>query len=335
MIVDAFNWFFSYDTRTPAQKRGLEIVYEKDYFSEMIPDIFMVLASKLPVKDMKALHIAVPKIRPVTALLINADTQKKLEDLILNRRELNSYLKDLVFEPDISNYLEKAKSLKNYSEERIQILRNAICFILLDKQWDIKTFDLQRRVYSFFAYTYENSEAFFDIDFKLSIQILKEFFEDRKSLKCYYQDYKEHLYYNLHLKALTINALIPKRLEIDIDCKEKKGPLNEKFLNLLFKALQNNHSIQELSIQIQDWNLNHLIIILETVKKIERINRIDIDEKNMDYYSQFAASWKHPESYSWFQSRHISKLTNIMIDQLGPISTNIFRYWNTVTWKRY
>jgi len=46
----------------------------------MIPDIFMVLASKLSVKGMKALHIAVPKIRPVTALLINVDTQKKLEE---------------------------------------------------------------------------------------------------------------------------------------------------------------------------------------------------------------------------------------------------------------
>jgi len=40
----------------------------------------MVLASKLSVKGMKALHIAVPKIRPVTALLINVDTQKKLEE---------------------------------------------------------------------------------------------------------------------------------------------------------------------------------------------------------------------------------------------------------------
>ena len=138
MIVDAFNWLFSFDTRVPTQKRGLEIVSEKDYFSEMIPDIFMLLASKLPVRDMKALHIAVPKIRPVTALLISADTQKKLEDLILNRPELKSHLKDYVLQPDISNYLEKAKSLANYSEERIQILRNAICFILLNEQWYIK-----------------------------------------------------------------------------------------------------------------------------------------------------------------------------------------------------
>lgn len=333
-LYDAINYLFS-DTRIPAIKRGLETTDDKDYFSKVIPDIFRVIACELPIKDIKALHVAMPNIRPVTQLLINKDLQQKLEDLLIHRPDLtNPYVKTLKSnEPEILSFIEKAKNLSNYSEEKIQVLRNAITFYLLQNHWFFDGNNIDRRICTLLHFTWENWENFFDIDYKLSTQILIKYEGDRQSFQFYYHADKINALFLMYMKAFADNHLSPKRLEIFN--RNEMGFSNEKLYISILKTLQKNQSITEILLAVADWNSSDLNIILETFKTIDRIQRIEIDDMNMaSYYSQHAATWRYPAGYSWFQTNQITDIANIMAHHLCPISTNLSRFWNTFTWKR-
>ncbi len=96
-----------------------------DNFSILPPEILQEVMKNLSITNVKSLQLTCKKIEPIAQMAIFAKPQENLEYIlskIINRDPYN-YERCLPF-------FDKINSLPDKSEERAQVLRDAICFML-------------------------------------------------------------------------------------------------------------------------------------------------------------------------------------------------------------
>lgn len=286
-----------------------------NFFTALPKDALMQITNELPIKALKAFRATSLEMCEITQPFINAAAQKKLEDLVSKKSEL-------------SFYFSESKKYPNFSEGRIQVLRNAICSLfedeykILDGPHD-DTLNSQMIRLSASARLMLKWFQCFNLDYRLAIQIVK-IKECEPSIKCHYSHSSDEKKFIFFMNLLEMNQLKPTLLEIGIIKPSTRSSLDEKILKVILKTLEKNQSLQELIFNVWNWCDDDLDSILDVIKNNQRIKKIKISENNSKF-----------RCFGWFgRSPHITDLEKVINKQLGVFSTKFDHKENSWSWKR-
>ncbi len=286
-----------------------------NFFSVLPMETLTLITNELPINAVKAFGATCSQMLPITQPFINANTQMKLEDLVLKKSEL-------------SLYLSIAQKYPNYSEGRIQVLRNAICSLFEDEYKILKrphdgTINSQVIRSSASARIMIKWFQCFNLDYKLAVQMVK-IKECESSIKCNYSDFPEEKKFTLYMDLLATNELKPSLLEIRITNSSTRNNLDEKILKVILKALEKNKSINEVVFNVWNWCDDDLNDILAVIKNNKSIKKIKILENNTKF-----------KSFGWFgRSPQIDELEKVINNQLGFRSSKFNSTDRSWSWKR-
>jgi len=286
-----------------------------NFLTALPMETLSLITSQLPINAVKAVRTTSRQILPMTQPFINANTQMKLEDLVLKKSEL-------------SLYLSISQKYPNYSEGRIQVLRNAICSLfeeeykILNKPHD-DTITSQMIRSSASARLMLKWFQCFKLDYKLAIQMVK-IKECQSSINCHYSEFEDENKFILYMDLLAMNELKPTLLEIKIKKSSTRNSLDEKILKVILKALEKNQSINELVLNVWNWCDDDLNDILSVIKINKNVKKIKISENNTMF-----------KSFGWFgRSLQINELEKVIHSQLGVHTIKYEYREHSFSWKR-
>ena len=285
-------------------------------FFNMLPKVTLTLiTNKLPINAVKALRATSCQMLPITQPLIDAATQKKLEDLVLKKSEL-------------SLYLSISQKYPNYSEGRIQVLRSAICSLFED-EYKILNGPHDDTIHSQMIRSSASTRLMikwfqcFRLDYKLAIQIVK-IKECGSSVKCQYNYSSDEKKFIFCMDLLATNQLNPILLEIRIINSSTRNSMDEKILKVILKALDKNQSIKEVVFNVWNWCDDDLNDVLSVIRNNKSVKKIKISENNTKF-----------KSFGWFgRSPQIDELEKVIHGQLGVLSSKYSHTENSWSWKR-
>ena len=276
-----------------------------DPLSLLPTNAFENVLSHLPIEDLVSFKCTKNKIQSLVETAIFHKTQNFLEHVkeeLLQQYDVKISLKnhDIFESYHLSN--EKAKNLKKGSLEKCHAMRGAICSLFQNRSLD---------------YTLEKLKSFHLLNDKL---LLPEIFKSRidynhndSKVNWRRSDEQNDKNLILFLKVLKKNQSDIKKFTLEIF----KNPLSEKVLNILLRAISENHSLKTINISVQAWNSLHLKTILEAVKKNEGIDRISISEISYDQTLENCWWWQRQA-----QEKHVAELNRIVQNHLKDVSYN-------------
>lgn len=240
------------------------IAIPTDNFSILPPEVLREVMKNLSVKDLQSLRFTNKKIEPIAKLAILAKPQENLE-YILNRiinGRMELYAK-------CQPYFEKIKSLPNESEERLQVLRDAICFIF-------------EKVDFWFVKRNMETLPFFE-DKLLPRQIIKRanpliglcsptHITDPNNSKRFKVDYK---LMRLFLKMLKTNEISSSHLVLSFS-KDYKSI--HKIMEMVVRVFKSNQSIRHVKIALNSFGTLNFMPIFKAIIENPRIVNVCIQE---------------------------------------------------------
>ena len=286
-----------------------------NFFNMLPKETLTRITNKLPINAVRALHATSCQMLPITQPLIDAATQKKLEDLVLKNSEL-------------ALYLSVSQKYPNYSEGRIQVLRNAICSLFEDEYKILNgphddTLHSQMIRSSASARLMLKWFQYFKLDYKLAIQIVK-IKECGSSIKCQYNYRSDEKKFIFCMDLLATNQLNPILLEIRIINSSTRNSMDEKILKVILKALDKNQSMHEVVFNVWNWCDDDLNDVLAVIRNNKNVKKIKILENNTKF-----------KSFGWFgRSPQIDELEKVIHGQLGTGSTKFDLKDNSWIFKR-
>lgn len=282
-----------------------------DYFSCLPEDILKEITNFLTLKEATAFSLTGRKIQPIIQSILPFKNQELLEELasidLLKKLSANIFNINVnLNEKKYDDFKKLAENLPNGSIERCQALRDAICS-LLEKQ----------PIYC--AYNMLESISPFYQDMLLPIKLMQAMQinnppQSMPSLTISNNKNENQLRtITLVLQMLEKNQLSTKRLDLSVE----NMPLDEKTLNLLLAAIQKNQSIENVCLEMENWNPLYLNKILEAIKNNKRITYIFIEELKLEDF------FKCKEDNS--DLIHIRKMNEIIQEKFNNCANAIYR----------